>query len=263
MFVAGFIGSPAMNLVPRRLAGRRRPAGSPASGRSTCASARAATDGLRFDARVEVSSTSATSSSCTSRATGRSLLAKLPVEERSTGASVESAVPEQPCTASTPRRASAAEGRHVYAARRARRAQRPPDPDAARQAARRAGRARGAAACRGRRRHRTGAGVRRPVRELRVPRGQERAGPAREPDPPPAPPHRRAVVIDEEAAAASDKVTIGSKVVVEDEAGERMEVEISSAGGVSPESPLGRALLGARVGDERKVEAPRGSWRAR
>ena len=42
-----------------------------------------------------------------------------------------------------------------------------------------------------------------------------------------------------------------------------MEVEISSAGGVSPESPLGRALLGARVGDERKVEAPRGSWRAR
>jgi transcription elongation factor GreA len=72
-----------------------------------------------------------------------------------------------------------------------------------------------------------------------------------------------AVLIDEDAAAASDAVTIGSKVVVEDEAGERMEVEISSAGGVSPDSPLGRALLGARVGDEREVEAPRGSWRAR
>ena len=72
-----------------------------------------------------------------------------------------------------------------------------------------------------------------------------------------------AVIIDEAAAAASNEVTIGSKVVVEDETGERMEVEISSAGGVSPESPLGRALLGARVGDEREVEAPRGSWRAR
>jgi len=72
-----------------------------------------------------------------------------------------------------------------------------------------------------------------------------------------------ALLIDEDAAAASDAVTIGSTVVVEDEAGERMEVEISSAGGVSPESPLGRALLGARVGDERDVDAPRGSWRAR
>src|SRR5829696_3268325 len=72
-----------------------------------------------------------------------------------------------------------------------------------------------------------------------------------------------AVVIDENAAAASDEVTIGSKVVVEDESGERMNLEISSAGGVSPDSPLGRALLGARVGDERQVEAPRGRWTAR
>jgi transcription elongation factor GreA len=45
-----------------------------------------------------------------------------------------------------------------------------------------------------------------------------------------------------------------------------MEVEISSVGGagaVSPDSPLGRALLGASVGDTVEVEAPRGSWSAR
>jgi transcription elongation GreA/GreB family factor len=58
-------------------------------------------------------------------------------------------------------------------------------------------------------------------------------------------------------------VTVGSRVELEDEHGERLEVEISSVGGVSPVSPLGRALLGARVGDEVEVEAPRGSWRAR
>lgn len=70
-------------------------------------------------------------------------------------------------------------------------------------------------------------------------------------------------LIDEEAAATSDTVTIGSKVEVDDERGERMELEISSAGGISPDSPLGRALLGARVGDEREVAAPSGTWRAR
>jgi transcription elongation factor GreA len=71
------------------------------------------------------------------------------------------------------------------------------------------------------------------------------------------------VLIDEAAAAASDTVTIGSKVELEDERGERMQIEISSAGGISPDSPLGRALLGARVGDERDVAAPSGTWRAR
>jgi transcription elongation factor GreA len=72
-----------------------------------------------------------------------------------------------------------------------------------------------------------------------------------------------AVVIDEDAAAASGSVAVGSKVEIEDERGERMQVEISSVGGVSPESPLGRALLGAKIGDEVEIEAPRGSWRAR
>ena len=73
----------------------------------------------------------------------------------------------------------------------------------------------------------------------------------------------RAVLIDEEAVAASETIHIGSSVEIEDERGERMRVELSSVGGVSPESPLGRALLGAKAGDVVEVDAPRGSWRAR
>jgi len=72
-----------------------------------------------------------------------------------------------------------------------------------------------------------------------------------------------AVVIDEAEAAASGAVSVGSKVEIEDEAGERMTVEISSVGGVSPDSPLGKALLGARQGESVVVEAPRGTWTAR
>jgi transcription elongation factor GreA len=60
-----------------------------------------------------------------------------------------------------------------------------------------------------------------------------------------------------------ENVGVGSLVEVVDEAGEKMEVEISAVGGVSPDSPLGRALLGASVGDVVDVEAPRGSWKAR
>jgi transcription elongation factor GreA len=71
----------------------------------------------------------------------------------------------------------------------------------------------------------------------------------------------RAVVVDD--AGASDIVTVGAHVEIEDEHGERMQIEISSVGGVSPESPVGRALLGRRVGDEVEIEAPKGSWRAR
>jgi transcription elongation factor GreA len=66
-------------------------------------------------------------------------------------------------------------------------------------------------------------------------------------------------------AAASDVVGIGSRVVVEDESGERFEVELSALGGsgsVSPSSPLGAAILGKHVGDSATVTAPRGSWRA-
>jgi transcription elongation factor GreA len=72
----------------------------------------------------------------------------------------------------------------------------------------------------------------------------------------------RAVLVDEDAADTGT-IRVGSKVVLEDEQGEKLEVEISSVGGVSPDSPVGRAVLGRAVGDEVEIEAPRGSWRAR
>jgi transcription elongation factor GreA len=74
---------------------------------------------------------------------------------------------------------------------------------------------------------------------------------------------QRAVLVDEDAAAASGEVSVGSHVTIEGNDGERMEVVISSVGGVSPESPLGKALLGRKVGEEVVVEAPRGTWSAR
>jgi transcription elongation factor GreA len=71
----------------------------------------------------------------------------------------------------------------------------------------------------------------------------------------------RAVIVDD--AGATDVVGVGAHVEIEDEHGERMQIEISSVGGVSPDSPVGRALLGRCVGDEVQIEAPKGSWRAR
>src|SRR5919106_6860964 len=50
--------------------------------------------------------------------------------------------------------------------------------------------------------------------------------------------------------------TVGSRIVVEDESGERLEVEISSLGGsgtVSPASPLGAAVPGKHVGETAEV----------
>jgi len=64
----------------------------------------------------------------------------------------------------------------------------------------------------------------------------------------------------------AEVVSVGSRVVVEDEAGERFEIELSALGGpgtVSPQSPLGSAILGRRVGDRVEVKAPRGAWSAR
>jgi transcription elongation factor GreA len=72
----------------------------------------------------------------------------------------------------------------------------------------------------------------------------------------------RAVLVDKEASA-SGEVGVGSTVEIEDDKGERMTLEISSVGGISPDSPLGRALIGAKPGQEVEVDAPRGSWRAR
>ena len=77
---------------------------------------------------------------------------------------------------------------------------------------------------------------------------------------------RNAILIDEAAAAASGTVQVGSVVEFEDEGGELSRVEISSVGGagaVSPESPLGKALLGSKQGDSVEIQAPRGSWTAR
>jgi len=74
---------------------------------------------------------------------------------------------------------------------------------------------------------------------------------------------QRAVIVDEEAAAASSVVAVGSRVTIEPDDGEAMDVEISCVGGVSPDSPLGKALLGAKVGDEVVVAAPQGEWRAK
>jgi transcription elongation factor GreA len=72
----------------------------------------------------------------------------------------------------------------------------------------------------------------------------------------------RAVLVDE-TGPAGDTVGVGSKVEVEDEQGAKLQIEISSVGGVSPDSPVGRALMGAKPGDEVRIEAPKGAWLAR
>ena len=60
-----------------------------------------------------------------------------------------------------------------------------------------------------------------------------------------------------------EHVGVGSIVEIEDGDGDAMEVEISAVGGVSPDSPLGSALMGAAIGDQVDVQAPSGSWKAR
>jgi transcription elongation factor GreA len=74
---------------------------------------------------------------------------------------------------------------------------------------------------------------------------------------------QHATVVDEAEAAASGVVTVGSTVELERDDGTTMEVEITSVGGVSPDSPVGRALIGKKPGDTIEVEAPRGSWSAK
>jgi transcription elongation factor GreA len=68
------------------------------------------------------------------------------------------------------------------------------------------------------------------------------------------------------APAGTDRVHTGSKVTVQDESGDTFDVVVSAAGGAgtcSPDSPLGRAIQGAAVGDRVQVEAPQGGWAAR
>ena len=70
-----------------------------------------------------------------------------------------------------------------------------------------------------------------------------------------------AVVVEHDT---DEHVGPGSIVEVADEDGEPMEVTISAVGGgVSTDSPLGAALMGAAVGDVVDVPAPRGAWKAR
>ena len=72
---------------------------------------------------------------------------------------------------------------------------------------------------------------------------------------------RSAVVVEHDT---DEHVGPGSIVEVADEDGETMEVTISSVGGgVSTDSPLGSALMGAGVGAVVEVNAPRGAWKAR
>ncbi|HVD10166.1 MAG TPA: transcription elongation factor GreA [Gaiellaceae bacterium] len=73
---------------------------------------------------------------------------------------------------------------------------------------------------------------------------------------------QNSVTVDEPTRASEDTVSVGSKVQIENEQGEKIDLEISSVGGVSPDSPLGEALLGGKVGDTVKVKAPGGDWQA-
>ena len=61
-------------------------------------------------------------------------------------------------------------------------------------------------------------------------------------------------------------VSVGSVVEFSDPNGKLMTIEISNVtkpGAVSPNAPLGAALMGAREGDEVEVTAPRSTWTAR
>jgi transcription elongation factor GreA len=72
-----------------------------------------------------------------------------------------------------------------------------------------------------------------------------------------------------EVETQTDMVGFGSKVEVEDaDSGKRTSYTLVSAPEASPgegklsiDSPVGKALVGARVGDERALETPRGTRR--
>ena len=79
---------------------------------------------------------------------------------------------------------------------------------------------------------------------------------------------QNAVVIDEEAAHHANRVQIGSRVkVTNQDGGELLYTIVGVAearpaeGLISNESPVGRALLGKRVGDQIQIEVPKGVLR--
>ena len=76
---------------------------------------------------------------------------------------------------------------------------------------------------------------------------------------------QNATVIDEEAAHRASRVQLGTTVSVNTSDGKTMEYQIVGAaeamptgGLISNESPVGKALLGKKVGDEVQVSVPRG-----
>ncbi|PWU23071.1 MAG: hypothetical protein C5B48_09250 [Candidatus Rokuibacteriota bacterium] len=77
-----------------------------------------------------------------------------------------------------------------------------------------------------------------------------------------------ATIVDPEVLP-DDVVRVESLVEVEDETGERLRLRVASQDGdpdaeiATLDSPLGRAVLGARVGDVLEIRAPRRTWRAR
>jgi len=79
---------------------------------------------------------------------------------------------------------------------------------------------------------------------------------------------QNAQLIDQEAAHHSGRVQLGSHVSVKGEEGEKHEYTIvgpaearPTEGLISNESPVGRALLGKRVGDEFQISVPKGVLR--
>ncbi len=75
-----------------------------------------------------------------------------------------------------------------------------------------------------------------------------------------------AVVVDRATMANGGLAGTGSRVEILDDQGDTTTVTISNAGGagaVSPHSPLGKALIGAGVGDKVTVQAPSATWSAR
>ncbi len=73
-----------------------------------------------------------------------------------------------------------------------------------------------------------------------------------------------------DAPEKTDVVVVGSRVTIQEDGAEEEEYVIVGAaeanpreGRVSNESPLGRSLMGKRVGDMVSVEAPQGSFSVR
>lgn len=70
-----------------------------------------------------------------------------------------------------------------------------------------------------------------------------------------------------DAPEKTDVVTIGSRVTIQEDGSDQEEYVIVGAaeanpreGRISNESPLGKSLIGKRVGDSAAVEAPQGSF---